>query len=60
MESWDQLYRKLLFLLIIFALRKVFLTGGITEFSVKHSIMLILIPIGSIYVMNEIFCLVTK
>lgn len=46
---------KILFLLIIFALRKVFLTGGITEFSVKHSIMLILIPIGSIYVMNEIF-----
>ena len=46
---------KILFLLIIFALRKVFLTGGITEFSVKHSIMLILIPIGSIYVMNQIF-----
>ena len=32
-----------------------FLADGITEFSVKYSIMLILIPIGSIYVMNEIF-----
>ena len=46
---------KILFLLIIFALRKIFSVGGITEFSVKYSIMLILIPIGSIYVMNEVF-----
>lgn len=46
---------KIIFLLIIFELRKIFSVGGITEFSVKYSIMLILIPIGSIYVMNEVF-----
>ena len=34
---------KILFLLIIFALRKIFSVGGITEFSVKYSIMLIII-----------------
>ncbi len=54
-EIFGSVISKLLFLLLIFALKKVFLADGITEFSVKYSIMLILIPIGSIYVMNEIF-----
>lgn len=54
-EILGSVISKLLLLLLIFALKKVFLADGITEFSVKYSIMLILIPIGSIYVMNEIF-----
>ena len=53
--SLGSVISKIIFLLIIFALRKIFSVGGITEFSVKYSIMLILIPIGSIYVMNEVF-----
>ena len=54
-EIFGSVISKLLFLLIIFSLKKLFFDDGITEFSVKYSIMLILIPIGSIYVMNEIF-----
>ena len=46
---------KLLFMILIFLLKKVFLNDEIKELSVKYSIMLVLIPIGSIYVMNEIF-----
>lgn len=46
---------KLLFLILIFALKKVFMNDEIKELSVKYSVMLVLIPTGSIYVMNEIF-----
>lgn len=48
---------KLLFGMLIFILKKVFSSERIAELSVKYSVMLILIPIGSIYVMNEIFLL---
>lgn len=48
---------KLLFLLIIFALRKVFTSDEIKELPIRYSIMLVLIPTGSIYIMNNIFML---
>ena len=46
---------KLIFLVLIFALKKVLMNDEIKELSVKYSVMLVLIPTGSIYVMNEIF-----
>ena len=54
-EILGSVISKLLFLILIFSLKRVFSSNGITEFSAKYSVMLILIPIGSIYVMNEIF-----
>jgi histidine kinase-, DNA gyrase B-, and HSP90-like ATPase len=54
-EILGSLISKLLFMILIFLLKKVFLNDEIKELSVKYSIMLVLIPIGSIYVMNEIF-----
>lgn len=51
---------KVLFWVLIFVLKKVFSSERITELPVKYSIMLILVPIGSIYVMNEIFLLSGK
>lgn len=46
---------KLLFMVIIFALKRAFMKDEIKALSVKYSIMLVLIPTGSIYVMNAIF-----
>lgn len=46
---------KLLFLLIILSLRRVFMDDEIKELSVQYSMMLAFIPIGSIYIMNNIF-----
>lgn len=46
---------KLFFLIVIFALKKVFTNDEIKELSVKYSIMFVLIPTGSIYIMNDIF-----
>ena len=45
------------FLLVILTLKKVFTDDGIKELSTKYSIIFIVIPIGSIYIMNSIFTL---
>lgn len=51
------LVSKILFLLVIFALKKVFTNDEIKELPMKYSILLVLIPMGSIYIMNNIFML---
>ena len=48
---------KILFLIVIFALRKVFTNDEIKDLPIRYSIMLVLIPTGSIYIMNNIFML---
>lgn len=54
-EIEGSLISKLLFFCLIILLKKVLTNDEIKELSVKYSIMLVLIPTGSIYVMNEIF-----
>lgn len=51
------LVSKTFFLIVIIALKKVFTSTEIKEMPVRYSIMLVLIPIGSIYIMNNIFLL---
>ena len=51
---------KILFLIVIFSLKKVFTNEEIKELSAKYNIMFIMIPIGSIYIMNDIFLLGKK
>src|SRR5699024_977602 len=48
---------KLLFFAMIVALKEVFTSEEVRELSAGHSILLILIPIGSIYIMNAVFTL---
>lgn len=48
---------KLLFLVVILAVKKVFTNEEIKELPIGHNILLILIPIGSIYIMNAVFTL---
>ena len=48
---------KLIFLIVIMALKKVFTDDEIRELPVRYSIMFVLIPTGSIYIMNNIFML---
>lgn len=48
---------KMLFFFMIVALKKVFTNEKIRELPIKHSILLILIPIGSMYIMNAVFSL---
>lgn len=48
---------KTFFLIVIIALKKVFTDDEIKELPAKYSIMLVLIPTGSIYIMNNIFML---
>lgn len=48
---------KVLFFFMIVALKKVFTNEKIRELPLKHSILLILIPIGSMYIMNAVFSL---
>lgn len=45
------------FLIVIITLDKIFTDDGLKELSTKYSIMLMIIPIGSIYIMNSIFIL---
>ena len=51
------LISKIIFFLVILALKSVFTNEEIRELSIKYSIMFVLIPIGSIYIMNDIFLL---
>ena len=46
---------KILFLVVIVALKKVFMKEEIQELSSKYSLLLIFIPLGSIYIMNAVF-----
>ncbi len=48
---------KAFFLVVIIALKKVFTDDEMEELTAKYSIMLVLIPTGSIYIMNNIFML---
>ena len=48
---------KIFFLLAIIALKRVFTDEEIKELPVKYSILLVMIPTGSIYIMNNIFML---
>lgn len=46
---------KTVFMIVIMALRRVFTNDEIKNLSVRYSFMLVLIPTGSIYIMNNIF-----
>lgn len=48
---------KIVFMIVITALKRVFTKDEIKELPVRYSFMLVLIPIGSIYIMNNIFML---
>lgn len=48
---------KIFFFVVIIALKRVFTSEEIQELPFKYSIMLVLIPTGSIYIMNNIFML---
>lgn len=56
-EQLGSFISKLFFLIVIIALKKVFTDDEIKDLPVRYSIMLVLIPTGSIYIMNNIFML---
>ena len=56
-QSVGSFISMILFLVVIFALKKVFTDEEIKELPAKYSILLVLIPTGSIYIMNNIFML---
>ena len=60
MEKLGSFASKLLFFFIIISLKRVFMNDDIKELPVRYSIMLVLIPIGSIFIMNNIFTLCYK
>ena len=51
---------KLLFLVVVIALKKVFMKEEIQELSGEYGVGFIFIPIGSIYIMNAVFVLVDE
>ena len=56
-EAVGSVTSKLIFLIIIMALKKVFTDDEIKELPVRYCVMFVLIPTGSIYIMNNIFML---
>lgn len=56
-QSVGSFISKIFFLVVIFALKKVFTDEEIKDLPAKYSILLVLIPTGSIYIMNNIFML---
>lgn len=56
-QSVGSLVSKISFLMVISLLKKVFTDDEIKELPVRYSIMLVLIPTGSIYIMNNVFML---
>lgn len=56
-QSVGSFVSKIFFLVVIFALKKVFTDEEIKELPAKYGILLVLIPTGSIYIMNNIFML---
>ena len=59
-QSVGSLLSKIFYLMVIIALKKLFTDNDIKELSAKYSVMLVLIPTGSIYIMNNIFMLGIK
>lgn len=57
MQELGSLISKVFFFFMIVALKKVFTNEKVRELPPKHSILLILIPIGSMYIMNTVFIL---
>lgn len=57
MQALGSLISKIFFFFMIIALKKVFTNEKVRELPPKHSILLILIPIGSMYIMNAVFIL---
>lgn len=56
-QSIGSFVSKSFFFAVIIALKKVFTDDEIKELSIRYSIMLVLIPMGSIYIMNNVFML---
>lgn len=48
---------KLLFFIVIIALKKVFTNEKVMELPLGHSFLIVFIPIGNIYIMNAVFML---
>ena len=59
-ERLGSFISKLFFLFVILALKKALKSDDIKDLPVKYNIMLVLIPIGSIFIMNNIFTLCYK
>lgn len=57
MQALGSLISKIFFFFMIIALKKVFTNEKVRELPPKHNILLILIPIGSMYIMNAVFIL---
>ena len=57
LEEFGSFVSKCYFLCVIMALKRVFTDDEIKDLPVSYSIMLVLIPTGSIYIMNNIFML---
>ena len=56
-QSFGGVVSKLLFFAVIIALKKVFTNEEVKELPIEHNILLIFIPVGSIYIMNAVFTL---
>lgn len=54
-QSFGDFASKLLFFAVIVALKKVFTNEEVKELPTGHNILLIFIPVGSIYIMNAVF-----
>lgn len=54
-ERLGSFISKIFFLFVILALKKALMSDDIKDLPVKYNIMLVLIPIGSIFIMNNIF-----
>lgn len=54
-QGFGEFASKLLFFVVIVALKKVFTNEEIKELPAGHNILLIFIPVGSIYIMNAVF-----
>lgn len=56
-QSLGSFFSKMIFMFIILAMKKIITNEGLKELPTKYSIMLVLIPIDSIFIMNDIFIL---
>ena len=59
-QNFGSLFSKLLFFMVIIALKKVLTNEEVMELPASRSILLIFIPIGSIYIMNAVFILASR
>nr|WP_288977124.1 sensor histidine kinase [uncultured Blautia sp.] len=56
-QSFGSFASKMLFFVVIIALKKVFMNEEMKELPVGNGILLMFIPLGSIYIMNTVFVL---